>query len=583
MSDTVYLTFKNDSFDTFVVGAGPRDTELCKLVPGTRAGKLDPRAGAVQWTCPATLYHAVVLRNVFGPRLSYGPAVRAWGEQQILDEVRRQLIRTAPVGAGGPLFGYQKTGANWLYAGHALLGDDMGTGKTVQALAALNALGRSTDALVVTTGSMKFKWAEEARKWAPAWESVVVIDGSADKRRKLIAQAPPSTLFVINWDLLRSHSRLAGFGSTALSAEERTDKELNARRIGVVIADEAHRAKDPTAKQTRALWYVSRNADHRWALTGTPIVNAHVDLWSLLHFLDPEVWPSRSDFVSRYVNGYMADWGFVPIGWNASTKSELFRFVDHYLLRRTKAEVLPDLPAKRYERRTVELTPKQAAAYKSMKKELIATIDDTLLIAGDPLTKAGRLSQIASATPILEEREVTDPETGEVRRYADVVALGSPSNKVNALKDILDETDEPIVVFAASRKLIDLCEAELEKKHTVVRITGTESSEERANNVRLFQEGTVRIALCTFGAGSEGITLTRASTAVFLQRPWSLVQSKQAEDRIHRIGQEASSVLIIDVVSQGTIDEAVYATLVEKEETLESVTRDKARLRELLS
>lgn len=573
---TVTLTFKDS--DHFKVDVGPRDTALCKQVPGMRATKNNVQAGEVEWSCPASLFHAVVLRSVFRDRLVYGPDVEAWGHTQRLREENRLSLKTAPVaGLDARLRPFQRVGVTWLLGGDSILADDMGLGKTIQALAALEdsrgAVHRPgfgvADALVVTTNSMKFKWAEEAAVWAPSWSgSVVVVDGSADKRRKQISSAPAGTLFIINWESLRIHSRLTGYGSISLTAAEKQPRDFNLRDIRVVIADEAHKAKDPKAQQSRALQAVSSNAVV-WALTGTPVSNTPNDLWALLHLMDPLTWASRSAFQDRYVYGYQADWGFEPIGWRVDTKDELFRFVDQYMLRRSKAEVLTELPAKTYETRVIDLTPKQAKAYKEMRKEMMANIDGELLTTDNALVKLLRLSQIASATPVLQDGEVT--------------ALTDPSNKVSALLEILDETDEPLVVFAQSRKLIDLVEEHLDKKKvSSVRITGREGSELRALHVRQFQEGAVRVALCTFGAGSEGITLTRASTAVFLQRPWSLVQSRQAEDRIHRIGQDADKVLIIDLVSRGTVDAKVHEALVVKGEHLESVVRDRDRMAAML-
>ena len=568
---TVTLRFKDD--DTFKVDVGPRDTALCKQVPGMRAGRLDTSTGEVEWTCPAMWYHAVVCRAVFGDRLTYGADVQAWGAEQVALEAARSAVKAAYPDTFRALYGpgpypFQLTGAAWLGAGNSILADDMGCGKTIQALTALNAAA-SGDALVVTTSSMKYKWAEEAAIWAPAWTSVVVVDGSADKRSKAIEKAPPGTLFIINWESLRLHTRQSGYGSITLTSAERAEKELNRRNIKVVIADEAHRAKDPKSKQARSLWQVSKGAVS-WALTGTPVANVPNDLWALLHLMDPTVWASRSAFQDRYVYGFTADWGFEPVGWRAENKEELFRFVDLYMLRRSKAEVLPDLPAKTYETRTLDLTPKQAAAYRDLRKEMMTTVGGDLLTTDNTLTQLIRLQQTASATPVVVDGEV--------------VGLEKPSNKVAALLEILSEGDsEPVVVFAQSRKLIDLAEAELDSKGiSSVRITGSEGSELRALNVQTFQEGRVRVALCTFGAGSEGITLTRASTAVFLQRPWSLVQSRQAEDRIHRIGQDADKVLIIDLVSKGTVDALVHEALVVKGENLESVVRDRERLAALL-
>ena len=574
---TVLLRFKDN--DTFKVDVGPRDTALCKQVPGMRAGRLDVGTGEVEWTCPATWYHAVVCRAVFGDRLTYDAQVEAWAWRQHDAEQARHTTKTLDIellrcGMGPDPYDFQCIGAAWLFNYNAILADDMGLGKTVQALVALGlergiATTYEADALVVTTSSMKYKWAEEAAIWAPAWTSVVVVDGSADKRSKAIEKAPPGTLFIINWESLRLHTRQSGYGSITITPAERAEKELNRRNIKVVIADEAHRAKDPKSKQARSLWQVSKGAVS-WALTGTPVANVPNDLWSLLHLMDPTVWSSRSAFQDRYVYGFTADWGFEPVGWRAENKEELFRFVDQYMLRRSKAEVLPDLPAKTYETRTLDLTPKQAAAYRDLRKEMMTTVGGDLLTTDNTLTQLIRLQQTASATPAVVDGEV--------------VGLEKPSNKVAALLEILSEgDDEPVVVFAQSRKLIDLAEAELNSKGiSSVRITGSEGSELRALNVQTFQEGRVRVALCTFGAGSEGITLTRASTAVFLQRPWSLVQSRQAEDRIHRIGQDADKVLIIDLVSKGTVDALVHEALVVKGENLESVVRDRERLAALL-
>jgi len=562
----VTLTFK-DSL-TFRVELGPRDTDLAKSVPGLSAHKFDQRSGTVEWSCPATWYHANLLRSVFGDRLEGGVEVMSWGAQQAVAELERLAVKTTPVRPGGPLYDFQKTGVNWLYEHHALLADDMGLGKTVQALQALevDTVKKWGDALVVTTNSMKFKWAEEAKIWAPSWSSVVVVDGSADKRRKQIVSAPAHTLFVINWESLRLHTRLSGYGSIALDSEARKLKEFNARDIQYVIADEAHKAKDPHAAQTRALWWVGRKASRRWAMTGTPLANEYADLWSLLHWLQPTWFPSRQEFIDRYTYGYTTDYGYTPVGWNARNKAELFRFLDLLMLRRSKTEVLPQLPAKTYETRELELTPKQKTIYKALKKEALAVIDGGLLTATDELSLRIRLSQTASAVPVIDGGEV--------------IALSKPSNKVSALLEIIEEGGGPLVVFAESKKLINLVGEELTKKGIeYVRVTGDEPSELRSINVQRFQEGAVPVVLCTFGAGSEGITLTAASTAVFLQRPWSLVQSRQAEDRIHRIGQDRP-VLIIDLVSAGTMDVAVVEALVKKGVALESVTRDK--LREML-
>lgn len=468
------------------------------------------------------------------------------------------------------LYPYQRAGVEFLVsAENAVLADEMGAGKGTQVIHALEVVRRQScgSVLIVCPNSVKAVWAREFAQWAP-WRDVCVVSGSAAKRRKLLAEE--HDVYIINYEALRSHSRLAPYGSIRLSEKEKEPGELN-RPWLAVVADEAHRAKDPKAKQTRALWAVSAEATHRYALTGTPVANNPGDFWSLLHFVSPNEWPSRTKYVDRFcLTSWNAFGGVDIVGLNPHNRDEFFKVVDPRFLRRTKEMVLPQLPPKVRVRREVALAPKQAKVYKALRDDMVAQLDSGVLSTFDSLSLVGRLSQAASAYMEVDE-------DGRV-------SLTDPSSKIDALEEVLDESSDPVVVFAASKKLIDLASARLERREIAhACITGDVLPEDRARAIEMFQAGKLQAILLTLGAGAEGLTLTAAPTLVFLQRSWSLVESLQAEDRIHRPGAEKwESVTIIDIVAEGTIEEDQLDALEGKGDMLEQITRDQEALKGLL-
>jgi SNF2 family DNA or RNA helicase len=553
--------------------AGPRDTARLQQIPGARA---HVREG--YWTVPAHLYQAKMLRSLFGEDFTYGGAVADWARQERM----REMILCDPIGWAeegynwerntADLYGFQKFGASrLLVGGGTILADRPGLGKTVQALTALRTLlswHPPVPALVVTTRTMKRVWAREAARWCP--EAVpYVVAGTAAQRVKQLesAAADPNALVIINWESLRRHSRLAGYGSAQLTDEEREDKELNAFNFQVVIADEAHRAKDPKAKQTRALWALSDKATWRWALTGTPLANDYVDVWSLLRIARPEEFPTRGKFLDRYVVMIERPWGREPLCLREETKAELMEELDLTMLRRTAAECpeLAAMPEVREVRVDLELSGKQATAYKKFKKEGMAKFGDNLLTATDPLSKLSRLRYLASATPVVEEDGT-------------VSALTTPSNKVDAMIELFEDEALPAVVFAQSSKLIDLAASEAERKgYRVAKITGAMNDRQRELAVEDFQAGQLDAVFCT-AAGGEGITLTAGKSMIFLQDPDSLIQMQQMMGRVPRIGNERDVVVAYHLVSEGTVDEAMYDLAVTKTLRLEEIVRDEERL-----
>jgi SNF2 family DNA or RNA helicase len=458
------------------------------------------------------------------------------------------------------LYPYQRTGTLFLLEAlnGAALTDEPGTGKTAHAIELLEQ-DDLYPALIVMPKSAKSGWLREFQKWAPH-RDVVSVNGSAVQRRKLLEET--HDVFFITWESLRIHSRLAPYGSVRLTAEERVPKELN-RHWGAVVADEAHRGVDPKAKQTRALWAVGANADYRLALTGTPIANSPADFWSILHFIAPHEWPSKTKFIERYCLQMYNASGYLDVtGLQSNHAEEFHSLVKVRHLRRPKELVLPWLPTKVYETIDVEMTTPQKKAYRELQKSLIADVDGGTVLTLDPLSLLTRLTQAACATLSIDDGKVV---------------LSNPSSKVDALVELMkDMGDDPIVVFALSRQLIELAATRLEKeKISFSKIVGGQSDLVRFSEENAFYDGTSRAILLTLGAGSEALTLTRASTTCFMQRSWSMVQNKQAEDRTHRPGQDAEKVLIIDMVAPDTVEESQWSVLQGKSGMLEEITQDR--------
>jgi SNF2 family DNA or RNA helicase len=445
---------------------------------------------------------------------------------------------------------------------------------------------------------LKKNWQREFDKWWPG-VNVTVVNGSAAQRRRQFEDS--ADVYIVNWESLRSHSRLLSYGSIALArcSEcgghdsritparcEVHERELNTIDFKAVVADEIHRSKDPKSKQTRALWAATGDADIRYAMTGTPIANDVVDLWPILHWLDPAEWPSKTKWIDRYVNTMMnAFGGMMVMGLKPNMTDEFYAGINPRMRRMLKARVLPWLPAVINDRRDVEMGAKQAKAYKQMLENMIVLLENEgttsstgeVVVAPNPLTQTLRLLQFASAYAHVELQD-----NGEEK-----VLLSDPSCKVDSLMDDIengDFGDDSVAVCAVSRQLIDLLSARLTKEgiaHGL--ITGAQDGDQRQQAIDDFQSGKTKWILFTAQAGGVGVTLTAARRLVMLQRPWSLVDYKQALDRVHRIGSEIhDSVIITDYVTEGTIEERVIQALDTKSENFEEIVKDKAKLLDLL-
>lgn len=500
-----------------------------------------------------------------------------------------------------------------------LLLNSMGLGKspvTVSALRVLSVAGEEVfPVLVVCPNSMKGTWVEE---WATWWPGIrtEVLDGTKNARLAAIDRVATgeSQVLIANWESLRGHSKLASFGSMRLrpcvrcqpamaeglteqeiarsvNSCERCPRELNQNTWRSIVADEAHRAKNPAAKQTRALWALAtEETEIRFALTGTPIADAPDDLWSALHFIDPVSWSVKTKYIDRWCRTVFDPFGgMTVVGLKPETKAEFFAITDPYVRRVPKEVVLDQLPPKLYAIRYVDMQPKQRKAYDTMRDDMVTELEHEIgetgrTVASTPMTQHLRLGQFASAYAELHTVMVRDPETREMVPKVKV-RLTEPSNKLDALDEILEEMgDKPVVVFAQSRQLIELAAKRLEKQNILfTMIVGGQSSEERTASIARFQNGKVRVMLATIQAGGTGITLTRADMLVFLNRSWSRIENAQAEDRVHRIGSEIhENVTIVDVITRGTVEEGQRERLADKEARSDEFTRDREMMIKLL-
>lgn len=553
------------------VDSGWRGRSLIRQVPGAR---WDPKRR--YWRLKLAYATAVQLSKVFGGALDIDPKLSQWAITEWHKKMDLFTLRTEGTLSGRAkdelakhgwtLDRYgrepmQEHGAAWLAASRAaILADDMGTGKTLQCVAALIELEPTEPCLVVCPKSAMTTWEQHLER--SPFEPVPIV-GSAAKRRKLLEGLERNQVALITWQSMTTHTRLSGYGNIKLSDKDKQDKELN-RPWGVLIADEAHRAKDPKARQTRALWQVSLWASYRWALTGTPVNNHPADLWSILHTVSPDEWPVKSQYVDRYCDVEFDPWGHMAItGIQARNREEFWGLIDPHFLRRRLAEVMSrDIKVVRSVRR-VELAPAWKRVYKALDKKMVAELPSgDILAVEEHLAKHGRLRQLAQAGLTAD---------------GDGWTMVEPSPKIDELVSLLDDLEgEQVIVFSASAQLIKLCQERFKGVEglTWTTIDGSCTHEERELAQRDFQSGAARVILLTTGAGSETLTLTAATKMVYICRDYSLKNNSQGEARHARVTQESDVVHVIDIVTDDTLDAEAFDAYMDKLAMANEVTRD---------
>lgn len=602
---------EDNGMPSLAIGCAKAENSLCEQIPGCNFSKKDGI-----WRLPLSWPGYVAFRTIWASQpvtqtahlLDW--AASAWADVQIAYGLRRQmdggdrlLAELADIehtqqndAAGGPgcyLFPFQRGGVDWLVTQQrVVLNDPQGNGKTPQCIRAVQVLqgrglGSGCPALVVCAGAMIYGWRDEFAKWAPEL-SVRVVSGTALRRRQAL-EDEPADVYIISWPNLRMHTRLAAYpgqrlvkcdehggvgGKTAAQCEVHL-KELNAISWRVFIADEAHRMKDAKSKQTRAAWQLAFSTPCFWPVTGTLIGDSIEDLWPVTHALDPRGFPAKSRFLDLYaVREHAWHGGTEILDLRPDTKASFHASVQPLVRRIPKELARPQMPPRmppvfRYP----EMSPKQLAAYRQMKKTLLADLDDgSTIVSASSLTAFTRLCQLAASS--VETRDGEDAQ-GFTRQLVD---LALPSSKADDLLDYLSDNPGQLVVAANSPRLVELAEQKLASaKITHCKIIGEQNDIEKYRAQEWFQAGDCRVIFIT-KAGSESITLTAASAIFFLQPQPSYLAREQAIGRVDRIGQQFP-VQVIHSITPGTVEKGLYLLGNAKEERAGSVTSDKDLLR----
>lgn len=482
--------------------------------------------------------HAAALANALEPR-------------KVADHIRAiQTHLGGPVGKFGvDLFPYQIIGAYGVAAGHRLLADSPGVGKTYQSLAATAAL-RCDAMLIICPPVVTTNWAREVVKSGIFAEDEIAVYRTGRKEPKL----DDAKVVIISDSTLASRPHLIHHISIWMNRFEKV----------VAAYDEAHRSKTMGSKRSEAVLDMMALAPHVWrvAITGTPVLAGPHELVPILEFtghLGP-VFGGAGPFLEEYCTRDRFG-GFHP---KKRSLDKLHRTLnEHVWMRRTKKDVLPFLPEKHITAVPLDVDLKE---YKR--------------------THADVVEHIVKWFESFKTQEGRWPNEGEIEefsadnlRYASELRKAAGLTKVPYAIEMVSEwvkgnPDEPVLVWAHHKDVIAaLHETAKKAKVATGVIAGGISDTERMRLVDAFQAGKIPVLICSITAAGVGITLTRSSNAIFVESDWTPALMLQAMDRLHRIGQTRDVHAEI-LLALGTLDEHIQGTLAKKGETLQAILGD---------
>ncbi|MGE7118682.1 SNF2 helicase associated domain-containing protein [Peribacillus sp. NPDC046944] len=428
---------------------------------------------------------------------------------------------------------YQRNGYKWMkslagYGFGGILADDMGLGKTLQSIAfILSELfairQRKLPVLIVCPSSLTYNWLSEFMKFAPEIQAVV-MDGNQKERSKMQKELGEVDALITSYPLLRKD---------ILWYEK--------QEFHTVFFDEAQAFKNPVTQTARSVKKIK--ADHRFALTGTPVENSLEELWSIFHVVFPELFMGLKEY-------------------SHLSRKQIARRIRPFLLRRLKEDVLEELPEKIETLESVELLPDQKRLYAAYLAKLR---EDTLKHLDKNTLRKNRIRILAGLTRL---RQICCHPSLFVDGYK-----GS-SSKFEQLMKIMDESrlsGRRVLIFSQFTKMLQIIGKDLAiQGQSFFYLDGQTPSKERVEICNRFNAGDRDVFLISLKAGGTGLNLTGADTVILYDLWWNPAVEEQAADRAHRMGQK-NVVQVIKLVARGTIEEKMNELQEKKRHLIEEI------------
>ena len=427
---------------------------------------------------------------------------------------------TFPKGLRAELRDYQRDGVRWMarlaaWGAGACLADDMGLGKTIQSITLMLARKDEGASLVVVPTSVSTNWRAEIERFAPQLKVFLLNLPNVD-REKVIKEAGKGDVVIATYGLLVTES-----------------ERLASREWNMIVLDEAHTIKNKETKMSQSAMQLQ--GSFRLLLTGTPLQNHLGELWNLFQFSNPGLLGSNAQFQEKFI---------IPIEKldDKERMRQLKRIVTPFILRRTKNEVLDELPEKSEITITVQLSDEEMAVYENLRREAIATLENGESTPMQTLAELTKLRQAACNVRLIDDK------------------LRLESSKLNTMLSMVNNligNGHRALVFSQFTSHLALVREALDAASIeYLYLDGSCTAREREKLVKSFQTGTMPLFLISLKAGGTGLNLTAADYVFHLDPWWNPAIEDQASDRTYRIGQ-TRPVTIYRLIAQQTIEEKI--------------------------
>lgn len=516
-----------------------------KLISGTDINYEELKTGNIRLPINRTLYLNQLLNQIKGTQI-----VKNVEYKNIIDGLDKDLIveeEKIPEELENVLRPYQVVGFKWLktldrYKFGGILADDMGLGKTIQIIAILldekqnNYENRTS--IVISPSSLALNWKNEIEKFASSL-NIKVVRGNSSERKEIIQNLDKYDLIITSYDLLKRDIDIY------------RDKNYNFRFI---IADEAQYLKNNNTKNAKAIKQLK--SDTRFALTGTPIENSLAELWSIFDFIMPGYLFSYKSFKSMYEMSIVKD-------EDKEAMNKLKMLIEPFTLRRTKKEVLTELPEKTITVLNNEMEEEQRKIYLSYLVQAKQELQNEIGINGY------EKSQIKILAALTRLRQICCHPGLFIDDY------NGGSSKLEQCIEIIEDgiaAGHKILLFSSYTSMFEIIEKELNVRNIkYFKLTGNTKVDERIELVDEFnQNSEIGVFLISLKAGGTGLNLIGADMVIHYDPWWNISAENQATDRAYRIGQK-NNVQVYKLITKDSIEEKIYELQQKKAELMNNM------------